>query len=136
MKGADTNVLVRYVTRDDPAQERAAARFLDAAKARSEPILVNVIVLCELAWVLDRSYDYSRAEVALVIDRVLTTEQLVVEDAALVWGALADFKASKADFADCLIGRKNRHLGCERTMTFDGRLKATDGFELLPFARP
>lgn len=136
MKGADTNVLVRYATRDDPAQERAAVRFMDAAKARSEPIFVNVIVLCELAWVLGRSYDYSRAEVAGLIERVLTTEQIVVEDAALVWLALADFKASKADFADCLIGRKNLHLGCDATVTLDGRLKAIDSFELLPTARP
>jgi predicted nucleic-acid-binding protein len=136
MKGVDTNVLVRYVTRDDPSQERAASRFVDAAKARSEPILVNVIVLCELAWVLGRSYEYSRAEVTAVIERLLTTEQVIVDDAELVWLALADFKASKADFADCLIGRKNLQLGCDATATFDGRLKGIDGFEQITTARP
>jgi predicted nucleic acid-binding protein len=48
MKGVDTKVLVRYITRDDPGQERAASRFLDSARTRSEPIFVNVIVLCDL----------------------------------------------------------------------------------------
>jgi predicted nucleic-acid-binding protein len=136
MKGVDTNVLVRYITRDDPSQERAASRFVDAANARSESILVNVIVLCELAWVLGRSYEYSRAEVAAVIERLLTTEQVIVDDAELVWLALADFKTSKADFADCLIGRKNLQLGCDATATFDSRLKGIEGFEPLPTARP
>jgi predicted nucleic-acid-binding protein len=135
MKGVDTNVLVRYITRDDPAQERVASRFVDAANVRSEPILVNLMVVCELAWVLGRSYGYSRAAVAAVIERLLTTEQVLLEDAELAWLALGDFKASKADFADCLIGRKNLHLGCDATVTFDGRLRATPGFELLPTAR-
>ncbi len=51
MKGLDTNVLVRYITRDDPGQERTASRFLDSARTRAEPIFVNAIVLCELVWV-------------------------------------------------------------------------------------
>ena len=135
MQGVDTNVLVRYITRDDRGQERAASRFLDSARTRSKPVFVNVIVLCELVWVLGRSYEYSRAEVAAVIGQVLTTEQIVVEDADLAWLALADFNASKADFADCLIGRKNLRLGCDATVTFDVRLKGLAGFAGLPAAR-
>lgn len=136
MKGVDTNVLVRYITRDDPGQERAASRFLDSARTRSEPIFVNLIVLCELVWVLGRTYEYSRADVAAVIGQVLTTEQIVVEDADLAWLALSDFKASKADFADSLIGRKNLRLGCDATVTFDRRLKGLAGFAPLPTAGP
>jgi len=136
MKGVDTNVLVRYITKDEPKQERAAYRFLDSARTRSEPILVNVIVLCELVWELGRTYEYSRDEVAAVIERVLTTEQIVVEDAGLAWLALSDFKASRADYADCLIGRKNLGLGCDATVTFDGRLKSLAGFTPLPGTRP
>jgi predicted nucleic-acid-binding protein len=135
MKGVDTNVLVRYITRDDPGQERAASRFLDSARASSEPIFVNVIVLCELVWVLARTYEYSRAEVAAVIGQMLTTEQIVVEDADLAWLALSDFKGGRADFADGLIGRKNLRLGCDVTATFDARLKGLAGFALLPAAR-
>jgi predicted nucleic-acid-binding protein len=135
MKGVDTNVLVRFITRDDPAQERAASRLVNAAKARSEALMVNAIVLCELAWVLGHSYAHSRAEVAEVIERLLTTEQIVVEDAHLAWLALADFKGGKADFADCLIGRKNLALGCDVTATFDARLKAVAGFEVFASAR-
>jgi predicted nucleic-acid-binding protein len=83
MKGVDTNVLVRYITKDHAVQERAASRFLDLARKRAEPIFVNVIVLCELVWVLGRTYEYSRAEIAAVIGRLLATEQIVVENADL-----------------------------------------------------
>lgn len=136
MKGVDSNVLVRYMARDDPGQERAVTRFIEAARVRAEPIFVNVIVLAELVWVLRSTYQYPRAEVAAVIERVLTTEQFVVEDAHLVWQALSDFQTSKADFADCLIGRKNLRLGCDVTVTFDGRLKGLASFASLPAGRP
>jgi predicted nucleic-acid-binding protein len=130
MKGVDTNVLVRYLTRDDVAQERVAMRFLGAARERGEPTLVNVIVLCELVWVLRAVYEYSKPDVAAAVERILSTEQLLVEDADLAWLALGDYRAGAGDFADDLIGRRNLHLGCEATATFDGRLKAA-GFQVL-----
>ncbi len=105
-------------------------------KARGEPIFVNTIVLCELVWVLGRTYDYPKAEIAAAIGQLLTTEQVVVEDAELTWLALSDFKAGKTDFADSLIGRRNLRLGCDATVTLDGRLKGATGFTLLPAARP
>jgi predicted nucleic-acid-binding protein len=51
MNGLDTNVLVRYLTRDDPAQYRAAKSFLESACTQEEPGYINAIVLCELVWV-------------------------------------------------------------------------------------
>ena len=128
MKGVDTNVLVRFLTRDDARQEKAALQFLELAKARVEPILVNVVVLCELVWVLRGAYEYPKAEIADAVERLLSTKQLVIEDADLIWLALRDFRASKADFADCVIGRKNQKLGCDVTVTFDGRLAGVHGF--------
>ncbi|WP_423825156.1 PIN domain-containing protein [Salinibacter ruber] len=52
MTGIDTNVLVRYVTRDHPEQYRAAKRHLESSCTQEEPGYVSVIVSCELAWVL------------------------------------------------------------------------------------
>jgi predicted nucleic-acid-binding protein len=45
--------------------------------------------------------------------------------------ALADFRTTKSDFNDALIGRINPSLGAEHTMTFDRDLKAVDTFRLL-----
>lgn len=132
MKGVDTNVLVRYLVRDDPAQERAAFRFVTSQ--REQRIFVNAIVLCELVWVLRSSYNYQKADIAVVIENILSAEQFEVEDADGAWLALADFRSGRADFADCLLGRRNSRLGCESTVTFDGRLKGLAGFELLPHA--
>lgn len=74
MKGVDTNVLARFLTRDDARQEKVALHFLESAKRRGEPILVNVVVMCELVWVLRGAYEHSRSEIAAVVERMLSTE--------------------------------------------------------------
>jgi predicted nucleic-acid-binding protein len=131
MIGVDTNVLVRYLTQDDPVQYEKAAAFIEAATDRGEQLVVNTVVLCELEWVLGSAYSYSRAEIARAIEQILATAQFEVERLDEARKALADFRTTKSEFSDALIGRINRSLGAEHTMTFDRDLKAVDTFRLL-----
>ena len=131
MIGLDTNVLVRYLTQDDPAQFAKAAAFIDVASERGEQFLVNTPVLCELVWVLAAVYDYSREEIAQALEQIFTTAQFEIERLDEARQALGDFRSSKADFSDALIGRINRSLGAKHTVTFDRDLKAVETFRLL-----
>ena len=131
MIGLDTNVLVRYLTQDDPAQFAKAAAFIDAASEREERFLVNTPVVCELVWVLTAVYDYSREEIAEALEQIFTTAQFEIERLDEARQALGDFRSSKADFSDALIGRINRSLGATHTVTFDRDLKAVETFRLL-----
>ena len=131
MIGLDTNVLVRYLTQDDPAQFAKAAAFIDAASEREEQFLINTPVLCELVWVLAAVYDYSREEIAQALEQIFTTAQFEIERLDEARQALGDFRSSKADFSNALIGRINRSLGAKHTVTFDRGLKAVETFRLL-----
>ena len=119
MIGLDTNVLVRYLVQDDPAQAKKASALIDRAAAQDSPMFINHVVMCELAWVLGGGYAYARADLAELIEKILLGRQFEIEKKDLVWAALTDFKASRADFADCLIGVTNLMAGCESTFTFD-----------------
>ncbi|MGH6934501.1 MAG: PIN domain-containing protein [Dongiaceae bacterium] len=127
MIGVDTNVLVRYVTRDDRAQATRADRLLDA-RSPDDPAFVNRIVLCELAWVLHKAYEYDRPAIAAVIEGILSTEALVVEDRDAAIAALASYWAGEADLADGLIGITNLAAGCTATATFDQDAARLAGF--------
>src|SRR5262245_49608223 len=131
MIGLDSNVLVRYLTRDDPAQYAKAAAYLSAATDRGDQLLVNSAVLCELVWVLRTTYDYSRQEIAGALEQILATAQFEIERPDEAREALADFRSTKADFSDALIGRINRALGAGHTVTLDRDLKALETFRLL-----
>ena len=125
MIGLDTNVLVRYVVQDDPAQADAATRLIEDGCTIEEPGHVGAVVLAELAWVLRGPYGYGRSQVAAVLRQILRTVELAVEEPTVAWAALAEFESGSADFADCWIGHCNRARGCERTFTFD--VKAARG---------
>ena len=127
MIGLDTNVLLRYLVRDDAAQAVRADRELE----RDERFLINGIVLCELVWVLETGYAFSRTEIAAALERILATAQFEIESKDLALAALDDFKGAARDWADCLIGRLNRAAGATETVTFDRSLKGLDGFRLL-----
>lgn len=132
MNGIDTNVLLRLLLRDDEDHARRADAFVERACSPATPCLINRIVLVEAAWVLRSGYGYRRDQVAAILEGILRTEVFAVDGAPEVWAALADYRADArrrgVDFADCLIGRTNQAVGCERTATFDAAAAAVPGF--------
>ncbi len=131
MKGLDTNILIRFIVRDDEIQAAAADACLNGTCSRDDPCLINRIVLCELVWMLDRGYRYPRELIAGVIEKILRTEEFVAENAAETWAALGKYRQGRADFADCLIGTTNKALGCSETATFDRIASRMEEFTLV-----
>jgi len=97
----------------------------------NEPLFVSIVVLCEVLWVLEAAYEYHKAELVTVLDQLLETNGVEIEQRDLVRAALDDYRANKADFSDCLIGRTNEAHGCRHTLTFERPLKALDTFRVL-----
>jgi predicted nucleic-acid-binding protein len=129
--GLDTNVVVRYLTQDDPKQAAIATRLMEKTLSSDEPGFISLVVLAEVIWVLVSLYSVDKAGVAEVVSGLLTTEQLRVESAELVWRAKRSYETSKADFSDALIAECAVAAGCRHAVTFDRSAAATSGFELL-----
>lgn len=128
MLGVDTNVLVRYLTRDDKPQYEKARRMIDREVAKGEPVLVSLLVLLETEWVLRSRYEMAKADIVTAFSALLDTADLTFEDEPSVETAVYSWKDSAADFADCLIEARNRRLGCRATATFDARALKLAGF--------
>jgi predicted nucleic-acid-binding protein len=92
MIGLDTNVLIRYIVRDDNEQSEAATRPIESKCTADNHGLVSSIVMCELAWVLTRGYGYRRDMVSRVIRRILLVQELQVESAEMAWQAVRLFE--------------------------------------------
>ena len=129
--GLDTNVVVRYLVADDPKQAAAAARAIRASCTAQSPGFINLIVLCELVWVLESSYGYPRSLVAGAMDALCQTPQLRIERADLVKQALDVFRDARVDLADCLVAIVNHAESCSKTITFDNAAATLPGFEAL-----
>ncbi|MEO8198240.1 MAG: type II toxin-antitoxin system VapC family toxin [Thermoanaerobaculia bacterium] len=131
MIALDTNVLVRYLVRDEPRQTAAATRLLESACTEASPGIVTQVVLCELTWVLDRGYRYSRSQIAEILRGLLGATDLAIESSELAWQALNRYQAGKADFADYVLGLAGRTQKAEITVTFDRQAASSELFRLI-----
>ena len=129
MIALDTNVLVRYATRDDEPEFARAFEFMSSLSRTSQGFL-STVVLVETWWVLCRAYKYDSANTARYLAALLDSEELVAQEPDLIRAALRDTSAG-ADFADAVIARTAAAAGCAETVTFDKRAAEFAGMSLL-----
>ena len=131
MIGIDTNVLVRYLAQDAPDQAKIATEFIENTCTKDNPGFISHITLCEMCWVLKRLYKTPKNQLAEIIELLLRTAQLFVQEPQVVWMALEEFKTNNADFPDCLLAQINLSNYCSTTVTFDAKASNAAGFNLL-----
>ena len=121
MIGVDTNVLVRYLVQDDPAQSQRAIQFFEQEVSSTMPAFVPLIVLIETCWVLQRAYRVSKTELLDLIEQLMTTSEIVIENRAVVERATRRAAKTQCGIADAIIAASAEHADCDRTVTFDRR---------------
>lgn len=135
MPALDTNVLVRWITNDDPAQCAVIRRLFQSTPATGQRFYVPVTVLLETEWVLRARYGFDRTALALAFDALLSVPELELMDEIAVERALHLFRQDGApDFADCLHISLTDTAGHAPLLTFDLRAAGTKGALLLPRA--
>jgi predicted nucleic-acid-binding protein len=128
MLGIDTNVLVRFLTRDDALQFERAQKLIRREATTGTPVVVGLLVLLETEWVLRSRYKLDKEEILGAFSDLLSSIEMILEDESCVEEALFLWKDSAAQFADCLIGARNRAMGCRATASFDTNALKLPGF--------
>jgi predicted nucleic-acid-binding protein len=66
--GLDTNVLIRYLTRDDLDQWERASQMIQ----ENQPCFISNVVLCEVVWVLrGRLYQFCKDEIIVTLEMMV-----------------------------------------------------------------
>ena len=130
MIGLHTNIIVRYLVQDDPEQAQQATHLIERRLTERNPGFISVVAMAETAWVLERAYDLTAATIAMAIERILQTAELMVENEQQVFTAMMALKEGRGSFADALIGALGQWAGCEFTATFDRKALRLTGFAL------
>ena len=130
MIALDTNVLIRYLTRDNPEQAEAARALLQGLTTDNPGFICREVVI-EVVWVLERSYRFSRERIANIVVELVATDTLVIEDDNDVAQAAAAYRQGSADFSDLMILSAANRVGAQPLYTFDRRFARLDGTELV-----
>jgi predicted nucleic-acid-binding protein len=117
MLALDTNLLARYYVRESGAA-RAQAEVARSVIDGGARLFVPKTVVLELEWVLRGVYGHPPADVARVLDHLLSLGHVEIEDRAAVESALGNLKRG-LDFADALHHASSR--ACEAFLTFDAK---------------
>ena len=131
MIALDTNVLVRFLVRDDPRQA-AEASALFAGLTEENPAWLSREVLVELVWVLERAYRLPLADIAGAIDALLAAQEVVVESPDRIGLAVERYRQGGAGFSDYLIALAAQAAGCRATFSFDRQAVAKAGMTSVP----
>ena len=126
MKGADTNLIVRFLVKDDANQAGKVKKLLD----EGEILFINNVVLSELYWVLIHVYNYSKNDFVIALDALLDMRNIRFSDHGVVSAALADYIHSNIGFVDCLIHRINKNQDLN-SLTFDQKVSTLEAMQLI-----
>ena len=131
MASLDTNVLVRFLVRDDAPQGAAAASLIRSAVRKGEPLFVPVTVLLELEWVLRSAFGFDKPAVLQALFGLLGSFELAFESEGAIEMALAQYERSAADFSDGLHVALAQRANQSPLWTFDKAAAKLDGAKLL-----
>ena len=119
MIAVDTNVIVRFLVRDDEKQSQAAYRRLKKAEVDRETLFVPLVVVLETIWVLESAYNKSRTDVIDSIEDMRRMPIFEFERDDVLHRVLSDGRNCRADLADLLIAHSAQASGCDCGITFD-----------------
>ena len=130
MIAIDTNVMIRYLVRDNPEQAEAARVLLEGLTADNPGFICREVAL-EIVWVLERAYRFTREQIANVVMELVSTDALVIEDADDIARSAIAYRLGGADFSDFMILAAANRVGAQPLYTFDRRFARLNGTELV-----
>jgi predicted nucleic-acid-binding protein len=131
MTAVDTNIIVRFLVRDDEEQAGKAYRRLKQAEADEETLFVPLIFVVETVWVLESAYEKSRSQVLNSLADLRRMPVLDFENDEAVERLVREGMNHRADLSDQLIAHSARSSGCEDGITFDTGAAELPFFNLL-----
>ena len=130
MIGLDTNLIVRYIAQDDVVQSAKATQLIESLSIENQGF-ITLVAIVELVWVIQGCYKATKQECVAILQTLLHTREILLENAEVIVMATQRYAASNADFADCLIERSANYAKCTCTMTFDSNAAKTAGMLLV-----
>ena len=135
MIALDTNVLLRFLIRDDEGQATAAGALLQELTVE-EPGYISREVVIELAWVLKNRYGFRREQIATVFNDLLNSAALEIEAASDVARAAREYRRGGVGLADRMILAAAERAGAVPLYTFDREAARLPNVTLLEPLQP
>ena len=131
MMALDTNIIVRFLVRDDEKQAQLVYRRFKQAERRRELLFVPLLVMLETIWVLESLYNLTRGEILGSIEDLMLMPIFQFQNYEALQKFLGSARQERTDLSDLLIAHSCRARGCRQVLTFDKKAARSQLFQLL-----
>ena len=100
MKLLDTNVIIRFITRDHPAKAEKLKRLFERVVAGKEQLLVTDLVVAEVIWVLEKVYKLKKPDIRAKVEAILNTPNLFFQNRGVISEGIILYEIYNIDFID------------------------------------
>src|SRR5512145_247483 len=115
----DTNLFLRFLTNDVPAQADAVEKLLRQAEQNKIQLITNSMVIAEIIWTLESYYECQREDIQNKILAILNTGGLEIPEGDLILRAIIWYTEKNVDFIDAYNAAWMEQKGLEKIYTFD-----------------
>lgn len=116
----DTNILLRYLTRDDPARAAAALALLIRVEEGQERVITSPLVIFETVFTLQKRYHVSKQDIRQALTDLISMRGLQIPNKALRIEALNLFATQNLPFVDAYNAVYMRSRGLNEIYSWDG----------------
>jgi len=131
MKALDTNVLIRFLLKDDEQQAHIVYTAFKEAEKSKTVFFVPAVVVLETIWVLESVYDVARNNILDAIENLLLLPIMHFDGQPAVRAFILSARTNTIDITDVLIACFAHHSGCESVLTFDKKAATFELFDLI-----
>lgn len=131
MRGLDTNILIRFLVKDDLKQAEKVFTLLKQAESKRHLFFISDFTVIETVWVLSKLYECTNKDISNAFKILLSIPIINFESENLLKEFIIIAEKTTLDLADLLIGLSGIYNNCKETITFDKKAAKSDLFILL-----
>jgi predicted nucleic-acid-binding protein len=99
----DTNLIVRYLVRDNAAHAAIAEKLFAASDRGDVAIEILPCVLAEAVFVLESFYERPRGDISAALKALITSPGVEIDAPEVHLDALDRYRKTSAHFVDCVV---------------------------------
>jgi len=122
----DTNVILRYLTWDEPKKAKRCEGLFKRATEGKEILYTTTLVITEIIWTLEKFYKLPKSEIVTCVQRILNTPNIHLDEKDILLAAIGLYELKKIDFIDAYNAISMENKNIDSLYSYD-----TD-FDLIP----
>lgn len=128
----DTNILLRYLTRDDEDKALSALALLRRVEKGTEKVMTSPMVIFETVFTLSKSYRVPKSRIGELMVPIIALQALQLPDKYIYYIAFEVYVSNNISFADAYNAAYMQAHGISDVYSWDAdfdKLKGISRFE-------